>query len=160
MGKRKISRSDALFFLGWAIAPFLLFACAGGKSVENNYNRVSSEQMHDTLLHYIWSRDSITRQDSIYNRDSIVYVYRNDSVIIDRWHTRYISKWRNGVKTDTVRAYIYKYIANTDTIRQNKIEYKEVNRLTLWQQMRMGVGDILGIALIIYMVIVFIRLRF
>mgnify|MGYP006902869285 CR=1 FL=1 len=159
MEKRKISRSNALFFFGWAIAPLLLFACAGGKSVENNYNQATSEVMHDTLLHYIWSNDSVSRTDSVYHKDSVVYVYRNDSVMIDRWHTRYIKKWRNEVKTDTVRAYIYKYIANTDTIRQNKIEYKEVNRLTLWQQMRMGIGDILGVALIIYVLVLFIRLK-
>ena len=155
--KRKIRRSAAFSFLAYIITPILIFACAGGKSVENNYNRVSSEQMHDTLLNYIWSKDSVSRQDSIYYRDSVVYVYRNDSVMIDRWHTKYISKWRDGVKIDTVRAYIYKYIANTDTIRLVKTKYKEANRLTLWQQMRMGIGDILGVALIIYVLVFFIR---
>lgn len=159
-GKRQIRRSAELSLLAYTILLLCLFGCAGGKSVENNYNRTTSEIMHDTLLHYVYGRDSVSTADSVYYKDSVIYVYRNDSVLVDRWHTRYVSRWRDGVKTDTVRAYVYRLTYKTDTITLTKTKtvYRD-KELTKLQEVRMGLGDIFVVIVVILTLTYCVRKR-
>lgn len=95
------------------------------------------EHRTDTLLKYSSTRDSI------YVHDSVCVSERGDTVLIDRWHT----KWRDRWHCDTV------YRARTDSV---PVPYpvevvKEVAKpLTWWQQARMHVGGIVIFGLIIF----------
>lgn len=57
-------------------------------------------------------RDSIYiaqyKRDSIYMRDSVFLTQKNDTVFMEKWHTKYIEK----LSTDTL------YIERNDTIRE------------------------------------------
>ena len=103
------------------ILPFLfmfLLACTTTKVVQVPVDRVHIE------------REVIHQRDSIYVGDSVVQIVKNDSVFVDRWHTRYKERWR----VDT--------LFRADTITK-VIEVQvpiEVNHLYWWQKALMWLG--------------------
>ena len=82
-----------------------LCSCRSQKAVQNESSSVLTVTVHDTVYQ--------TRlQERI---DSVVYIYRNDTVMIDRWHNR--------TKVDTVYKYNTEYVH--DTVRvETKVETK------------------------------------
>lgn len=84
----------------------------------------------------------ITRQqrDSIWLHDSIRVKERGDTVLIEKWHTKYIEK----VTHDTT------YVATHDTIPQPYPVIKEVERQLSWMQKSlMGAGLLALMALVV-----------
>ena len=83
---------DALFLLAWAIIPFLNFSCTTAKSVENN-----SLYRADTVI--VERTDTIKEvirefvKDEQREKESVSVSTRNDTVFVDRWHTKEITKW-------------------------------------------------------------------
>lgn len=74
----------------------------------------SSQQIHETLK-IVEVHDTV-RVSALNDRhDSIVYVYRNDTVMIDRWH--------NVTKVDTVYRNNTEYVH--DTVRMENIETRQ-----------------------------------
>lgn len=86
-------------------------------------------------------------RDSIYVHDSTLIREKGDTVLIERWHTR----WRDRWQYDTI------YVAKTDSIPYPVEVTKEVPaELTWWQQARMHVGGVvIWLALIILLIYVF-----
>lgn len=98
-----------------------------------------TEHHTDTLRLVQHQRDSIYVHDSTYVRDN------GDTVLIERWHTRWRDRWQH----DTL------YISKIDSIpKPYPVEVtKEVPaELTWWQQTRMHVGGIVIFLLIIFAV--------
>lgn len=90
------------------------------------------------------------QRDSIYMHDSIHVREKGDTLLIERWHTRWRDRWHS----DTV------YISKTDSVpRPYPVEVvKEVAKpLTWWQQARMFVGGIVIFGLIIFAAVKIIR---
>lgn len=83
---------DALFLFAWAIIPFLNLSCTTAKSVENNSlyraDTVTVERT-DTVREVI--REFL--KDEQREKDSVSVSTRNDTVFVDRWHTKEITKW-------------------------------------------------------------------
>lgn len=83
---------DALFLFAWAIIPFLILSCTTAKSVENNSlfraDTVTVERI-DTVREVI--REFL--KDEQREKDSVSVSTRNDTVFVDRWHTKEITKW-------------------------------------------------------------------
>ena len=84
-------------------------------------------------------------RDSIYVHDSTFVKVDGDTVLIEKWHTRWRDRWQH----DTT------YVAHNDTIvRSVEVPKYQDAPLTWWQQARMHVGGIvlygLLIALFIY----------
>ena len=83
---------DALFLFAWAIIPFLNLSCTTAKSVENN-----SLYRADTVI--VERTDTIREvireflKDEQREKDSVSVSTRNDTVFVDRWHTKEITKW-------------------------------------------------------------------
>lgn len=83
---------DALFLFAWAIIPFLNLSCSTAKSVENN-----SLYRADTVI--VERTDTIREvirefvKDEQRQKDSVSMSTRNDTVFVDRWHTKEITKW-------------------------------------------------------------------
>lgn len=83
---------DALFLFAWAIIPFLNLSCTTAKSVENN-----SLYRADTVI--VERTDTIKEvirefvKDEQREKDSVSVSTRNDTVFVDRWHTKEITKW-------------------------------------------------------------------
>ena len=93
--------------------------------------------------------------DSIYINDSTVITEKGDTVRIEKWHTKYITRESH----DTL------YISKTDTIPKPYPVEKEVPaELTWWQQMRIHIGGIVIFLALIWLSIKylfpFIRRRF
>lgn len=83
---------DALFLFAWAIIPFLNLSCTTAKSVENNSlyrtDTVTVERT-DTVREVI--REFL--KDEQREKDSVSVSTRNDTVFVDRWHTKETTKW-------------------------------------------------------------------
>lgn len=90
--QRIFTLCDALFLLAWAIIPFLNLSCTTAKSVENNSlyraDTVTVERI-DTVREVI--REFL--KDEQREKDSVSVSTRNDTVFVDRWHTKEITKW-------------------------------------------------------------------
>ncbi len=86
------------------------------------------EHKTDTVLKYS------TKRDSIWLHDSISVKEKGDTVRIEKWHTKYVSKEVH----DTT------YISKTDSVPVPYEVIKEVPaKLTWWQQTRIHLANIL-----------------
>ena len=86
--------------------------------------------------------DTFLRKDSVFCHDSIHVKEKGDSVIIDRWHTR----WKDRV--------VYQAVHDTITTTETKEVTKEVPaKLTWWQQTRLHLANIALWALLIAVVV-------
>lgn len=93
----------------------------------------------------------ITQQqyDSIYVHDSIYKKERGDTLLIERWHTRYKEK----LVHDTT------YISKVDTIaKPYPVEVKVAKPLTWFQQVRIHIGNVILIALGFALIYCIVRL--
>ena len=71
------------------------------------------------------------KHDSIWQHDSVQIMIKGDSVTIDRWHTKYVSKEVH----DTT------YISKTDSVAvPYPVEKLVPAELTTWQKLRMNIG--------------------
>ena len=85
----------------------------------------------------------ITKQqrDSIWLHDSISVKEKNDTIRIEKWHTKYVEKQVH----DTT------YVSHTDTIPQPyPVEVEVEKQLTWWQRFRLSIANIILGALLIY----------
>lgn len=147
--------SKALFLLACIITPFFLFGCSSVKSTENNTllrdsvaNHVGkdSSSVYNNKSSHDWSRDSV----HVY--DSVRVIVRTDTLIIDRWHTKYVLRDIGRHTADTVR--IYKEKTDTVYLKKNvyltKYKSIEVEKpMGVWQHFRMMIGDIFLLFMII-----------
>ena len=87
------------------------------------------------------------QRDSIWQHDSVFVKEKGDSVLIERWHTKYINKEVH----DTT------YVAKHDSVPVPYPVTKYVEKsLTFWQKLLMWFGGISGLLVI---VILYIRLK-
>lgn len=74
------------------------------------------------------------QRDSVYVHDSVTVTQKGDTVLMDRWHTKYVEKQVH----DTT------YVSKIDSIPQPyPVEVKVEKQLTWWQQTRSHLANIL-----------------
>ena len=79
------------------------------------------------------------QRDSIYLHDSIFHKEKGDTILIEKWHTKYIEKQVHDILIQIER----------DTIPQPyPYEVEVPARLSWWQKTRMHVGEVTLIALL------------
>ena len=84
------------------------------------------------------------KHDSIWQHDSVQIMIKGDSVTIDRWHTKYVSKEVH----DTT------YISKTDSVPvPYPVEKLVPAELTWWQKTRLHIANIALWALLIAVVV-------
>lgn len=99
----------------------------------------------DTLLWYSNIHDSVVVKDSVYIRDG------EDTVVVERWHTR----WRERVVRDTI------YKSRVDSVHMPYPVVKMVEKeLSMWQKIRMHAGDVVLAILGVGVVWAIVRRRF
>ena len=105
----------------------LLTNCTSTKYVEVEKVRV------DTTYIAKWQKDSVWLHDSTFIKE------KGDTVLIEKWHT----KWRDRLRVDTI------YQATHDTIPAPYpvTEYVEKD-LSWWQRLRLWIGNIGLIAIL------------
>lgn len=128
---------------GWLIGGLLLLAL----SLCSCRTREVVREVPVVVERVTERHDTVHRVDSVVWRDSVYHLVKGDSVLIERWHTR----WR--VSHDTVR------VVRRDSVpvvtETTVTEVREVNRLKWWQTMLMwlgGIGTGLACLYIIYKV--------
>lgn len=109
---------------------FLLVFCTGMILICLGSCRSVKYVPYETIKHdsiYITNH----QKDSVYIHDSIFQKEKGDTLILEKWHTKYVEKQVH----DTT------YIAKVDTIRE--VFTNEVEKpLTWWQQTKMHIGAI------------------
>ena len=135
-----------VYFIAFIIGILICSLFSSCKSVE--YVPVI-EHHTDTLI------QTKVQYDSIYINDSTVITEKGDTVTIEKWHTKYVTRETH----DTL------YISKTDTIPKPYPVEKEVPaELTWWQQTRIHIGGIVIFSLLIWLSIKYlfplIRRRF
>ena len=110
----------------WMVILFVLALLASCKQVE--YVTVE-KVLTDTTYITKWQRDSIWLHDSIHVKE------KGDTVLVEKWHTKYVES----IKHDTT------YVATHDTIPDPfPVEtIREVPaELSWWQRLRLWIGNI------------------
>lgn len=128
-------RNGCLGIMAWMfillVAGFVLIAMGSCRSVR--YVPVETIK-HDSL--YITQH----QKDSIYIHDSIYQKEKGDTVLIEKWHTRYIEKQVRDTLIQIQR----------DTIPQPyPYEVEVPAQLSWWQKTRMHMGEIALVALLV-----------
>ena len=119
-----------LWMLIILLAGFVLIGLGACRSVR--YIPVESVR-HDSVVTILHHRDSIYQHDSVYIKE------KADTLLIERWHTR----WRDRVSHDTL------YMSKTDTIRvpvpvERKLTKAERTYITIG---KWSVGAVAGLVL-------------
>lgn len=74
------------------------------------------------------------QRDSVYVHDSVTVTQKGDTVLMDRWHTKYVEREVH----DTT------YVSKIDSIpKPYPVEVKVEKQLTWWQQTRLHLANIL-----------------
>ena len=117
------------FVVVWLIVMVCLHLC-GCKQIEY----VTVEKVRtDTTYVTKWQRDSVWLHDSVLVRE------KGDTVLVEKWHTKYIET----VRIDTT------FIATHDTIPQPYPVTKLVEKdLSWWQRLRLWLGNLLLLAIV------------
>lgn len=135
----KAARLQLLIMVGAFIAALLICALFGSCTTTKY---VTVPEYHtDTVRIVQHQRDSIYLSNSIYVSDFV----RDDTVYktVERWHTKYIERMIH----DTL------YQSKMDSIPYPVEVIKEVPaKLTWWQQTRLHLFNIIGIALVVIVV--------
>lgn len=127
-------KNDGCLITLWMIAVlmvgFILIGLGACRSVQ--YVPVESVR-HDSVVTILHQRDSIYQHDSVYIKE------KADTLLIERWHTR----WRDRVSHDTM------YISKVDTIRipvpvERKLTKSERTYITIG---KWSVGAVAGLVL-------------
>ena len=88
------------------------------------------------------------QRDSVYVHDSVTVTKKGDTVLMDRWHTKYVEREVH----DTT------YISKIDSIpKPYPVEVKVEKQLTWWQQARMHIGGVVFWLSIIVAVVALVR---
>ena len=119
-----------LWMLIILLAGFVLIGLGACRSVR--YIPVERVR-HDSVVTILHHRDSIYQHDSVYIKE------KEDTLLIERWHTR----WRDRVSHDTL------YMSKTDTIRipvpvERKLTKAERTYITIG---KWSVGAVAGLVL-------------
>lgn len=109
---------EAFVVAAAAVCLLALLLLSGCRSVQ--YVPVETVR-HDSIYITKHQKDSIYVHDSIYQRE------KGDTLIVEKWHTRYIER----LVHDTT------YVEKVDSIQ---VPYTVEKQLTKWQRMKMNAG--------------------
>lgn len=131
MRKGSFFRSKRFLFLDWAIIPFLIYSCSCWKSVENNSTLTERTKKEVKELEEKQKNSTMAdiQRDTVIVRDSTVVNQRGDTVMVDRWHTQYITKWKDRTVTDTIIMHLARDSTGHSTLVQ---ESKQTLKHDTW----------------------------
>lgn len=114
-------KKSVLFCL--IIIQIVLSSCHSARTI------IVPEYHNDTV------REVISRRDSVWLHDSVFVSERGDTIRIERWRTKYVER--------TVRDTMYRSRRDSVRVPVEVPVVREVEReLTLWQKLRLWLGNI------------------
>lgn len=75
--------------------------------------------------------DTFIQKDSCVIKDSVYIHSKGDTVWFEKWHTKYIDRWKEVIKVDT--------LIKRDSVQ---VAYPVEKKLSRWQQIKMDTGGI------------------
>lgn len=158
---RNILRSVAFFSVGGVIIPLFLFSCSCAKSAQNNSKSESFTQTKENVSEKSETILGYERtHDSIYVHDSVFLTHIGDTIVLNKWRTKYRDKIVTRCRNDTI--IVTKF--DTDTIvkvsSENRQTVKEDKKLGIWSWIKQTLGGAAIITIIIFLVVVYLRGRF
>ena len=132
-----------LFIIASLLACMLLFSC------KTKY--IPVETIREV---YVAKTDTFIKKDSVFCHDSVFIHAKGDTVWYEKWHTKYIDRWRDRISTDT--------IIKTDSIQ---VPYPVERKLSKWQTFCLDYGKVMlgctivALILLIILLIHWIRRR-
>lgn len=122
------------------IVQIVLSSCRSARTI------IVPEHHNDTV------REVISRRDSVWLHDSVFVSERGDTIRIERWRTKYVER--------TVRDTMYRSRRDSVRVPVEVPVVREVEReLTLWQKLRLWLGNIMLGAVGVAAVYVIVRRR-
>lgn len=108
---------------------------------------VTVPEYHEVVVH---QRDTISRWDSIYVKDSVAVLQRGDTMFVDRWHTINRDRWRDRVRVDSV--------AIRDTVTVVRYADSSQSSGVVWyEKILIAVGQMCCIAIIICLLFSYLK---
>lgn len=158
---RNILRSVAFFSVGWVIMPLFLFSCSCAKSAQNNSKIENCTQTRERVSEKNKTTLDYERtHDSTYVHDSVFLTHIGDTIVLNKWRTKYRDKIVTRYRNDTI--IVTKF--NTDTIvkvsTENRQIVKEAKKLGIWNWIKQTLGGAAIITIIIFLIVVYLRGRF
>ena len=102
---------------------------------------VPVETIRTEIIH---KTDTFIQKDSCVVKDSVFIHAKGDTVWYEKWHTKYIDRWKEVIRTDT--------LIKNDSIQ---VPYPMEKKPSRWQQVKMDVGGIaLGVCLVFFILII------
>lgn len=157
-GKSALTIAYIIFLIMvWTVVAFgLMTSCTTA--------RIAVEQAtieRDTIVkvEYVNHHDSIWVRDSVWLHDSVLVSVKGDSVTIDRWHTKYVAKYKDKIVKDTVYLHDKQtkgkaYISEKEVVKDKKKTF--FSKVIDWIE---AILAIIGIASIVGVIIARKRLR-
>lgn len=129
--------------LGMLVAvAFLALLMCSCKTIE--YVPVVEKEVHHDSIYF-----TKVQRDSVWLHDSISVKEKGDTIRIEKWHTKYREKQVH----DTT------YVAKTDSIPvPYPVEKLVEKKLSRWQMLRMGIGDLVMMITVGVLVFFLVRL--
>lgn len=100
---------------------------------------------NDTIIHteYVSRIDSVYLKDSVYLHDSVFVEVKGDTTLIERWHMKYVDKWRDRLLRDT--CFVRDTVKVKEIVKEPAKTKKENN---IWKATK-GVLSVVGLFTII-----------
>jgi hypothetical protein len=98
--------------------------------------------------------DSFIEKDSVFCHDSVFVQAKGDTLLVEKWHTKYVDRWRDKVRIDS--------FIKVDSVQ---VPYPVEKKLTKWQQFTLDYGKVafggslVAIAIIIFELVRWLRRR-
>lgn len=137
-----IKRIGHVTLIGWyllilTIVLSVAVMFGGCKSIQY----VPVETIRTEIIH---KTDTFIQKDSCVVKDSVFIHAKGDTVWYEKWHTKYIDRWKEVIRTDT--------LIKNDSIQ---VPYPVEKKLSRWQQVKMDVGGIaLGVCSVFFILII------
>lgn len=145
-----------LLIMVWTVVAFgLMTSCTTSrKAVE----QTTIERDTIVKVEYVNHHDSVWLRDSVWLHDSVLVNVKGDSVTIDRWHTKYVAKYKDKIVKDTVylqdKQTKEAYISEKKVVKDKKKTF--FSKVIDWIE---AILAIIGIASVVGVIIARKRLR-
>ena len=114
---------------------FLLFIAAMFSGCKN----VQYIPVETVKTEYVTKIDTVLQKDSVVFHDSVYIHSKGDTVWYEKWHTRYVDRIHEVIKTDTM--------IKLDSIQ---VPYPVERKLSKWEQVKLDYG---GEAIVVFFII-------
>ena len=140
-----IKRIGQVKLIGWYL--LIMIAALSFAVLLSGCKTVQYIPVETIRTEYKTKVDTFIQKDSCVIKDSVYIHSKGDTVWFEKWHTKYIDRWKEVVRTDT--------LIKNDSIQ---VPYPVEKKLSRWQQVKMDVGGIAIGGCLVFFILIIIKL--